>query len=237
MVAVGGLGDVRMMNAMARSVATVLLDGAGVEAEGFGDRFVGDEHLLISALGHGGFGGELFGAAGVSAEGVRRFVRSLERDRTPGMSSAPGASLAVLGIDADDVRDGPVGSFGGRAVADAVSRVDRRFGHRRGSGPARAIVCGPPVLCKLALQHGIDLAARLGAGTIQASHALYGLLAVSELPVGADWSRRSRTDLAALGIEASERRVTSRFFEAADVDVIGLQATLRRRLTAGATGE
>ena len=230
MANVSGFGD--QVNG-AGPVVAACLAGADGEAERLGVRVVGDEHLLIAVLEHSALAVELLGETGLSAARVRRFVASIDRRSTSRTAAASLRPLGELGIEVEQLRDRLVDSFGGDAVLRAARRVDRRHG-RCARGLAREVVCGRPVLCKLALGHAQDVASALGASVVDAGHVVYGLLAVCDEPVGAHLSRRARADLVAVGVDAAAPRMTSLLLHDAGVDVARLRSAVLSQLTAAA---
>ena len=222
------------MNGWGRAV-DALLAIADREAERLGDRVVGDEHLLIAVLEHSALACEFLAETGLSAAGVRRFVATVERRSGSRTSAASLRPLSGFGIEVEDLRHRLLDSYGGEAVLNAVRRVDRRLGHRRPRGLAREVVCGRPVMCKLALGHAQDVALTLGAAAVDAGHVIYGLLTVSDEPVGAHVSRCGRADLAAVGLGAAAPRVTSLLLHSAGVDLADLRSAVLSQLTAAAT--
>lgn len=102
-----------------------VLRSAQSEAAGLGDNRVGTEHLLLALASADRTTARLLADAGTSVADLRRIT--VER-REPRPLRDPDCQilLTTLGIDADEVRRRTEETFGGEAVADAVSRVRPR---------------------------------------------------------------------------------------------------------------
>ena len=117
-----------------------VLELAREEAEGFGHRYLGPEHLVLGILRDGDSGAsQVLEAFGVSLDSARLALRRLaDRGVVPGPRPSDAELLGSLGIDLDAVRRGTEQSFGGRAVGWAIREATRA--RRRGVG--RAPPCG-----------------------------------------------------------------------------------------------
>ena len=154
-----------------------VLDLAREEAERFGHRYLGPEHVLLGLLAEG----QSTAAGVLRAHGVDLMAArtGLARLRDRGVVPAPRPSgaelLGSLGIDLDAVRRDTEQTFGHRAVGEATWRVTRRRG-RWGRRVVWTPLCGLPLVAKRALWLASEHAQALGHGEIRPEHLLLGVL-------------------------------------------------------------
>jgi hypothetical protein len=120
------------------------LELARAEAEGFGHRYLGPEHLVLGVQRHGDNGAsEVLVSLGVDLVAARTALRHLAaRGVVPGPRPSDTELLESLGIDLDAVRRDTEQTFGFQAVGEATWRVTRRrpwWGRRVVWTP----LCGP----------------------------------------------------------------------------------------------
>ena len=104
------------------------LELARAEAEGFGHRYLGPEHLVLGVQRHGDNGAsEVLQSLGVDLVAARTALRHLAaRGVVPGPRPSDTELLESLGIDLDAVRRDTEQTFGFQAVGEATWRVTRR---------------------------------------------------------------------------------------------------------------
>jgi hypothetical protein len=104
-----------------------VLNLARAEAEGFGHRYLGPEHLVLGVLGDGGSGASrVLEAFGVTLASARSALRHLaDRGVVPGPRPSDAELLGSLGIDLDAIRRSAEQAFGGKAVGWAVREATR----------------------------------------------------------------------------------------------------------------
>jgi hypothetical protein len=178
--------------------AVAVMKLAGEEAERLGQDYIGDEHVLLGLLRHGGGpAAVLLTEAGATLTGARAGLASLQaRGLTPGSRPGSPQALQALGIDAEEVRQRLTATFGVDAVAAAVRQASRQPWWR-GGRRVRTPLCGSALLAKRAL-HLAALHAGPGRD-IGPEQLLYGVLRDIADPAGTQMSRRGRTHLAQPG--------------------------------------
>jgi ATP-dependent Clp protease ATP-binding subunit ClpA len=197
------------------------LDLAREEAERFGHRYLGPEHVLLGVLaeGHSRAAGVLR-VAGVDLGAARAaLARLADRGIVPAPRPSDAELLGSLGIDLDAVRGNNERTFGAQAVGEATWRVTRR---RRWWG--RRVVwtplCGPPFLAKHAVQLASEFAGEMGVGEVQPEHLLLGVLEDARQPADAvRGSRRHRQILAHVGLPDGYRGAAGLLLATLGVDL------------------
>jgi hypothetical protein len=171
---------------------------AGEEAGRLGQDYIGNEHLLLGLLRHGGgMAAVLLTEAGATLTGARAGLAGLQaRGLTPGSHPGSPQALLTLGVDAEEIRQRLTAVFGADAVASAVRQASRQPWWR-GSRRVRTPLCGSALLAKRAL-HLAALQALPGRD-IGPEQLLYGVLGDIADPAGTQMSRRGRTDMAQRG--------------------------------------
>jgi len=129
------------------------LDLAREEAERFGHRYLGPEHVLLDVVAEShSWAAGVLQAAAVELTAARAALAGLaERGLVPAPRPSDAELLGALGIDLDAVRRDTEQTFGFRAVGEATWRVTRRR-RWRGRRVVWTPLCGPPLLAKRALQ-------------------------------------------------------------------------------------
>jgi ATP-dependent Clp protease ATP-binding subunit ClpA len=179
-----------------------VLDLAREEAERFGHRYLGPEHVLLGVLAEGqSRAAEVLRAAGVDLAAARvALARLAERGVVPSPRPSDAELLGALGIDLDAVRRDTEQAFGFRAVGEATWRVTRQrswWGRRVVWTP----LCGPPFLAKHAVQLASEQAHALGHSEVQPEHLLLGVLEDARQPADTTrGSRRHRRIIAHVGL-------------------------------------
>src|SRR5918994_161759 len=122
-------------------------DLARAEADLFGHRYVGPEHVVLGVLRDGGSdASRVLKAHGVDLPAAREALgRLVDRGVVPGPRPSDAELLGSLGIDLDAIRRSTEQSFGAKAVGWAIREATRA--RRRGVGRVpRTPLCEPPLL-------------------------------------------------------------------------------------------
>jgi hypothetical protein len=140
-----------------------VLDVAREEAERFGHRYLGPEHVLLGTLvERQSRAAQLLRSHGLEVTAARAALAGLANQGVvPGPRPSDAQLLGTLGIDLDAVRRDSEQTFGVRAVGEATWRVTRRRGWR-GRRVVWTPLCGPPLFAKRALQLASNQAHALG---------------------------------------------------------------------------
>jgi hypothetical protein len=121
-----------------------VLELARDEAERFGHRYLGPEHLVLGVLRHGDSGASRalrsFGVDLVAARAA--LARRDDRGVVLGPRPSDAELLGSLGIDLEAVRRDTEQTFGGRAVGWAVREATRARRRGVGLGGCRGRRCG-----------------------------------------------------------------------------------------------
>jgi Clp amino terminal domain, pathogenicity island component len=122
--------------------ASRVLELARAEAEGFGHRYLGPEHLVLGILREGGSGASrVLGSFGVTLAGARTELRRLaDRGVAPGPRPSDADLLGSLGIDLEVIRRSTEQAFGSKAVEWAIREAPGR--DDAGLGGYHARRCG-----------------------------------------------------------------------------------------------
>jgi hypothetical protein len=174
--------------------ASRVLDLARAEADRFGHRYLGPEHLVLGVLRDGASGASrVLEAHGVNLAAARVELRRLvDRGVVPGPRPSDAELLGLIGIDLAAIRRTTEQSFGGKALGWAVREATRA--RRRGVGRVpRTPLVDPPMLISQVLVHAGEQARALGIGVIGPELLLLGggaghsdaLAQVHEQPVAA----------------------------------------------------
>jgi hypothetical protein len=157
--------------------ASRILDLARAEADRFGHRYLGPEHLVLGVLRDGGSAASrVLEAHGVDLAAAREALgRLVERGVVPGPRPSDAELLGALGIDLDAIRRTTEQSFGGQAMGWAVREATRA--RRRGVGRVpRTPLVDPPMLISQVLVHAGEQARALGIGVIGPELLLLGVV-------------------------------------------------------------
>jgi hypothetical protein len=172
-----------------------VLNLARAEAEGFGHRYLGPEHLVLGVLRDGDSGASrALETFGVTLESARLGLRRLaDRGVVPGPRPSDVELLGSLGIDLDAVRRRTEQRFGGTAVGWAIREATRA--RRRGVGRVpRTPLRDPPMLIGQVLHHAGEQARALDAGEVGPELLLLGVVADIRTPwprcMNNRWRRR-----------------------------------------------
>jgi Clp amino terminal domain, pathogenicity island component len=131
-----------------------VLDLAREEADRFGHRYLGPEHLVLGMLRERGSGASrVLEAHGVDLPAAREALgRLADRGLVPGPRPSDAELLGSLGIDLDVIRRTTEQTFGHRAVRWAIREATRA--RRRGVGRVpRTPLRDPPMLIAQVLYH------------------------------------------------------------------------------------
>jgi len=201
--------------------AHLILDLALDEAERFGHRYLGPEHVLLGVLAEGHSGAvQVLRAHRVELAVARAELLGLAgRGVVPAPRPSDAELLDTLGIDLDAVRRNTEQAYGFRAVGEATWRVTRRRGWR-GGRVVWTPLCGPPFFAKRALQLASEQASALGHGEVGPVHVVLGVLEDAREPVGSTReSRRHRRIIAHVGLPDGYRGAAGALLGALRVDL------------------
>jgi hypothetical protein len=212
-----------------------VLELAWAEAEGFGHRYLGPEHLVLGVLADGGSGASrVLRSFGVTLAGARLALRRLaDRGVVPGPRPSHADLLGALGIDLDAVRRTTEQTFGGKAVGWAIREATRA--RRRGVGRVpRTPLREPPMLIGQVLFHAGERARALGAGEVGPELLLLGVVTDVRTPWPRCMDNRWRRQLhASVGLPKGYRGAAGPLLAAFGVDLDGLGGALLAELGAG----
>jgi ATP-dependent Clp protease ATP-binding subunit ClpA len=179
-----------------------VLDLAREEAERFGHRYLGPEHVLLGLLVEGQSGAAwVLRVRGVDLAAARAALASLgEREVVPGPRPSDAELLQSLGIDLEVVQHQTEQTFGFHAVGEATWRVTRRRWWR-GARVVWTPLCGPPLFAKRAVQLASEQAQAFGHDAVGPEHLLLGVLEDARQPTDmGHGSRRHRQIIAHVGL-------------------------------------
>jgi hypothetical protein len=212
-----------------------ILELARVEAEGFGHRYLGPEHLVLGVLADGDSGASrVLEAVGVTLENARAELRRLaDRGVVPGPRPSDAELLDSLGIDLDAVRRRTEERFGAKAVGWAIREATRA--RRRGVGRVpRTPLRDPPMLIGQVLVHAGGQARVLGAGEVGPELLLLGVVTDVQTPWPRCMDNRWRRQLhASVGLPKGYRGAAGPLLAAFGVDLDGLAGALLAELGEG----
>jgi hypothetical protein len=212
-----------------------VLDLAREEADWFGHRYLGPEHVVLGLLRDGGSeASRVLGAHGVDLAAAREALgRLVDRGVVPGPRPSDAEVLGALGIDLDVIRRTTEQSFGGQAVAWAVREATRA--RRRGVGRVpRTPLRDPPMLISQVLVHAGEQARALGLGVIGPELLLLGVVQDIRTPWPRCMNNRWRRQLyASVGLPKGYRGVAGPLLQAFGVDPDQLERALLAKLGAG----
>jgi Clp amino terminal domain, pathogenicity island component len=198
-----------------------VLDLARAEADRFGHRYLGPEHLVLGVLRDGGSGASrVLEAHGVDLAAAREALgRLVERGVVPGPRPSDAELLSALGIDLDAIRRTTEQSFGGKAVGWAVREATRA--RRRGVGRVpRTPLRDPPMLISQVLVHAGDQARALGIGVIGPELLLLGVVQDIRMPWPRCMNNRWRRQLyASVGLPGGYRGAAGPLLAALGIDL------------------
>jgi ATP-dependent Clp protease ATP-binding subunit ClpA len=198
-----------------------VLDLAREEAERFGHRYLGPEHVLLGLLTEGQSGAaQVLRAYRVDLVTARAALAGLgDRGVVPAPRPSDTELLGSLGIDLDAVRRDTEQTFGFHAVGEATWRVTRRPWWR-GARVVWTPLCGPPLVAKRALQLASEQAHALGHRQVRPEHLLLGVLEDARQPADmVRGSRRHRQIIAHVGLPEGYRGAAEPLLAALGVDL------------------
>jgi hypothetical protein len=201
--------------------ASRILDLARAEADRFGHRYLGPEHLVLGVLRDGGSAASrVLEAHGVNLAAARVELRRLaERGVVPGPRPSDAELLGALGIDLEAIRRTTEQSFGGQAVGWAVREATRA--RRRGVGRVpRTPLVDPPMLISQVLVHAGEQARALGIGVIGPELLLLGVVQDIRTPWPRCMNNRWRRQLyASVGLPGGYRGAAGPLLAALGIDL------------------
>lgn len=208
---------------------------ARAEADGFGHRYLGPEHLVLGVLRDGGSGASrVLRSFGVDLVAARLELRRLaDRGVVPGPRPSDAELLGSLGIDLDAIRRSTEQSFGGKPVGWAIREATRA--RRRGVGRVPGTpLRDPPMLISQVLYHAGDQARALGAGEVGPELVLLGVVTDVRTPWPRCMNNRWRRQLhASVGLPKGYRGAAGPLLAAFEVDLEELAGALLAELRAG----
>jgi hypothetical protein len=212
-----------------------VLDLAREEAERFGHRYLGSEHLVLGVLREGHSGA----AAVLRAHRVDLPVArvALGRLADQGVVPRPRPSdaelLRTLGIDLAAIGRTTEQTFGGKAVGWAIREATRA--RRRGVGRVpRTPLRDPPMLIGQVLYHAGEQARAIGAAEVGPELLLWGVVADIRTPRPRCMNNRWRRQLhASVGLAKDYRGAAGPLLGSLGVDLDQLAGALLAQLGAG----
>jgi hypothetical protein len=212
-----------------------VLDLARKEAEIFGHRYLGPEHLVLGVLRDGRSGASrALEARGVDLPAAREALGRLAlRGVVPAPRPSDAELLASLGVDLEAIRRTTEQTFGHKAVGWAVREATRA--RRRGIGRVpRTPLRDPPMIISQVGYHTGEQARALGIGLIGPELLLLGVVTDIRTPWPRCMNNRWRRQLiASVGLPAGYRGAAGPLLGALGVDLDELAAALLAELRAG----
>jgi hypothetical protein len=212
-----------------------ILELARAEAEGFGHRYLGPEHLVLGMLRDGSSGASrALEAFGVTLAGAQAELRRLaDRGVVPGPRPSDAELLGSLGVDLDTIRRTAEQSFGGKAVGWAIREATRA--RRRGVGRVpRTPLRDPPMLIGQVLYHAGEQARAPGAGEVGPELLLLGVVTDIRTPWPRCMNNRWRRQLhASVGLPNGYRGAAGPLLGSLGVNLDELAGALLAELKAG----
>ena len=212
-----------------------VLDLAREEAEGFGHRYLGPEHLVLGVLRDGGSGAaRVLEACGVDLAAARAELRRLaDRGVVAGPRPSDAELLGSLGIDLEGIRRITEQAFGGRALGWAIREATRARSRGVGRVP-RTPLRDPPMLITQTLYHAGEQVRALGIVVVGPELLLLGVVKDIQTPWPRCMNNRWRRQLhASVGLPAGYRGAAGPLLEAFGVDLDELGTALLTELQAG----
>jgi hypothetical protein len=215
--------------------ASRVLDLAWEEADRFGHRYLGPEHLVLGVLRDGGSGASrVLAACGVDLAAARAALgRLVERGVVPGPRPSDTELLGSLGIDLDAIRRTTEQRFGGQALGWAVREATRA--RRRGVGRVpRTPLRDPPMLISQVLVHAGEQARALDLEVIGPELLLLGMVRDIRTPWPRCMNNRWRRQLyASVGLPKGYRGAAGPLLQVFGVELGQLDRALLVELGAG----
>jgi Clp amino terminal domain, pathogenicity island component len=212
-----------------------VVDLAWAEAEGFGHRYLGPEHLVLGVLRDGASGASrVLEAHGIDLSAARVALgRLAEHGLVPGPRPSDAELLGTLGIDLETIRHTTEQAFGRAAVGWAIREATRA--RRRGVGRVpRTPLVDPPLLIGQVLVHAGEQARALGAAVIGPEVLLLGVVTDIQTPWPRCMNNRWRRQLhASIGLPEGYRGAAGPLLAAFGVGPEALGSALVAELRAG----
>jgi ATP-dependent Clp protease ATP-binding subunit ClpA len=212
-----------------------VLDLAWAEAEGFGHRYLGPEHLVMGMLTDGASGASrVLAAHGVDLPAARVALGQLaRRGLVPGPRPSDAELLGTLGIDLETVRQSTEQAFGRTAMGRAIREATRARRGGVGRVPRTPLV-DPPMLIGQVLVHASEQARALGAEVIGPELLLLGVVIDLQTPWPRCMNNRWRRQLhASVGLPEGYRGAAWPLLDAFGVDPEAMRSALVAELRAG----
>ena len=210
-----------------------VLDLAREEADWFGHRYLGPEHVVLGVLRDGGSGASrVLEAHGVDLAAAREALgRLVDRGVVPGPRPSDAEVLGVLGIDLEAIRQTTEQSFGGQAVGWAVREATRA--RRRGVGRVpRTPLRDPPMLISQVLVHAGEQARALGIEVIGPELLLLGVVTDIQTPWPKCMNNRWRRQLhASVGLPEGYRGAAGPLLAVLGIDLDQVAAAVTAQLS------
>jgi hypothetical protein len=212
-----------------------VLDLAGKEAERFGHRYLGPEHLVLGVLRDGRSGASrVLEAHGVDLPAAREALgRLADRGVMPGPRPSDAELLGSLGVDLDAIRRTTEQTFGYKAVGWAIREATRA--RRRGVGRVpRTPLRDPPMLISQVLVHAGEQARALDLEVIGPELLLLGMVRDIRTPWPRCMNNRWRRQLyASVGLPKGYRGAAGPLLQVFGVELGQLDRALLVELGAG----
>jgi Clp amino terminal domain, pathogenicity island component len=211
-----------------------VLDLAWEEADRFGHRYLGPEHLVLGMLRDGGSGASrALEAQGVDVPGARaQLGRLVDWGLMPGPRPSDAELLGSLGIDLAAIRRSTEQAFGGTAVGWAEREATRA--RRGGVGRVpRTPLRNPPMLIGQVLVHAGEQGRALDLEVIGPEVLLLGVVTDIRTPWPRCMNNRWRRQLyASVGLPKGYRGAAGPLLGAFGVDLDQLTRALLAELRA-----
>ena len=202
-----------------------VLDLAWKEADRFGHRYLGPEHLLLGVLREGSSGAaRVLEARGVGLAAARAaLARLAERGLVPGPRPSDADLLGSLGMDLDAIRRATEQAFGGKALGWAIREATRA--RRGGVGRVpRTPLRDPPMLIGQVLYHAGEQARALGVDEVGPELLLLGMVADIQTSWPRCMNNRWRRQLqASVGLPKGYRGAVGPLLTGLGVDLVELR--------------
>jgi hypothetical protein len=210
-----------------------VLDLAREEADWFGHRYLGPEHVVLGLLRDGdSAASRVLEAHGADLPAAREALgRLVDRGVVPGPRPSDAELLGALGIDLEAIRRTTERSFGGQAVGWAVREATRA--RRRGVGRVpRTPLRDPPMLIGQVLVHAGQQARGLGVGVIGPELLLLGVVQDIRTPWPRCMNNRWRRQLhASVGLPRGYRGAAGPLLAALGIDLDQVAAAVTAELS------
>jgi hypothetical protein len=231
----GGSASGGSQVAQRSELADRVLDLARAEADRFGHRYLGPEHLILGVLRDGRSGAcRVLEAHGVDLRTAREALgRLADHGVVPSPRPSDVELLGSLGIDLETVRQSTEQAFGHKAMGWAIREATRA--RRRGVGRVpRTPLRDPPMLISQVGYHTGEQARALNIEVIGPELLLLGVITDIQTPWPRCMNNRWRRQLqASVGLPAGYRGAAGPLLGALGVDLDELDAALVAELRAG----